>query len=105
MITFTQSRRDWNDLEFAQRMLRAGSDGYKSVYHELDFDDYVLLSTATSKQLKENYTESDLQFIFEELETIGEKQSKEVKVSSGEIVMLYWEIDRFSGYERSGHKE
>lgn len=99
MITFTQSRRDWNDLELAQRMLRAGSDGYKSLHHDMDWDEYILLSTATREQLKRNYTEEDLQFIFEELETLGEKQSKEVKVSSGETVLLYWEIDRFSGYE------
>lgn len=86
-------------------MLRAGVDGYRSLHHDKEWDDYMLLSSATPNELKGNYTEEDLQNIFEELETIGEKEAKEFTVSSGETVLLYWEIDRFSGYESSGFQE
>lgn len=96
MIKFTRTRVDWNHIEFGQRMLKAGKEGYQSIYHDLDWDDYALISTATPKQLRGNYTQEDLENIWEELETLGEKESKTFKISNGEVVELYWEIDRFS---------
>lgn len=96
MIKFTQTRRDWNDMKFAARMLRAGVDGYKSMHHDIEWDDYILLSTATEEQLRGNYTTQDLLNIFEKLENVPHKSSKEFRVGSGETVELYWEIDRFS---------
>jgi hypothetical protein len=38
----------------------------------MDWEDYVLLSTATPKHLKENYTAQDLNNIYEKLESISE---------------------------------
>lgn len=95
MIKFTQTRHDWNSLDLAKRMLKAGKEGYQSLFHDIDFDDYILLSTATSEELKK-FSGEELISIFEELETLGEKESKKFKVRNGEIVELYWEIDRFS---------
>jgi hypothetical protein len=105
MIKFTQARRDWKDIDFAQQMMRAGADGYKSIHHQEDWDDYVVLSTATSKEFKENYTVQDLNNIFEKLESVGEKNTEEFTLISGEKVLLYWEIDRYSGYPKSGYQD
>ncbi|MDF2533940.1 MAG: hypothetical protein K0R18_97 [Bacillales bacterium] len=95
MIRFTQTRYDMDPLSFGARMLRAGVDGYKSISYDIEWDNYVLLSTATPKEI-ETYTEKEMLSIFEELETLGEKESKEFILSSGEVVELYWEIDCFS---------
>jgi outer membrane protein assembly factor BamB len=97
MIKFTRTRLDWDSISFGERMLKAGSDGYKSIIHELDadLDGYVLISTGSYKKLRD-FTQEDLENIWNELETLGEKESKTFEVSSGEIVELYWEIDRFS---------
>lgn len=96
MDIFTRTRIDWDTISFGERMLKAGNDGYRSMYHDSEWDGYILISTATQKELEDNYTTEDLEKIWEELETLGEKESKTFEVSSGKIVGLYWEIDRFS---------
>lgn len=96
MIKFTQTRLDWDNLKYGERMLKAGNDGYKSVYHDMDMDEYVLLSTLTQEELEKQFPAEVLMEIFEELENVDNKTTQQYTTSSGEIVELYWEIDKFS---------